>query len=347
MTTIRFNPIGQIVLFGGSRLMAELSERFSRQKEFDVVIFSSPRHLEEIVTDDGRTLQAVLRNCGLAFYSSTDINRDEILPKIVAENSLGLALGAAWIFEENVVRMFAKRHLLDFMGIDLPRYRGGAHYTWQILHQNKKGVANLQIIEGGQESFQRGAIIKRFKYNLPPRAQKPVDYFRSMVKKEARFLQEFLTEVKQGQSFHLQELNEIESSYYPFLATLKQGYINWEWSGRDIALFINAFDEPYPGAATHLNGTKVFIKDCTPMPPEEAYHPFTSGLVIRKNADGVFVATVGRLLYIQTVLTDSNRNIIERVKLGDRFWTPQEKIDRAFVFGALYGPGGLESKRAK
>ena len=328
-----FIEINKLILFGGSRILSDFSYYLAANKNIDFCVFTSQRHLNE--------LKSVFKKNNIRHYISGDINKDENLKKEITENSIGVAFGAAWVFNKHAVSLFKKDYLLDFMGIDLPRYRGGAHYTWQTLHENKKGCANLQIIYGGQETFHKGEIIKRLEYSLPNKLKRPVDYFDFIAKSELNFLKDFLKEVNKGADFKLQRLNESKSSYYPFLSTENNGYINWSWSGKDIYLFINAFDEPYSGATTYLNGKKVYLKDCALLKAEEKYHPFTVGLVIRKSKDGVFIATAGNLLRVNKIFDSWGKNIINLVELGERFVTPQIKLEGSLKFKANYGPGGL------
>ncbi len=338
---MKFNRIKKIILFGGSRLLAEFSVYLSNNKGLEFVIFSAPRHLHEVVTNDGLTLQSVLERNRIRYYKSQDINKDKNLKAEITRNTLGISMGAAWVFDKQTVGLFDKNHLLDFMGVYLPQYRGGAHYTWQILHQNKKGCANLQIIQGGIDTFHKGPIVKRAEYKLPSSLKRPADYFGFIVKKEILFLKEFLMGFKSGMNFRINILDEKGSSYYPFLSTARQGFINWSWSGRDIYLFINAFDNPYSGASTYLNGHRVFLKNSRLLSPQEGYHPFTSGVVVRKNKDGIFIATCGNLLMVRTVLNAKGKDWMNSVVLGDRFFTPSSVLDKAMNFRAIYTSQGL------
>ena len=321
--------------------MAELVRLKAELRGVELIVFSAARHLNEEL--NGGTLKRLLEEQSVRYFESEDINTDPRLKNQITTNTLGLALGAAWVFEKQTVALFAENHLLDFMGIDLPRYRGGAHYTWQILHGNKKGCANLQIILGGGETFHRGPIIKREEYHLAENLKMPKDYFDFIVGREVSFLQKFLREVADGGEFTPTALYENESSYYPSLFTKMHGLINWGWSGKDIFLFINAFDEPYPGASTFVNGKKVFMKECILLPEQEVYHPFTSGIVVRRNDEGIFVATVGNLLLIKKVSDERGNDMAGEIKLGDRLHTPSFELDKAMGFNALYDAGGLRS----
>lgn len=340
---MRFNKIKKIILLGGARLLSEFAVQLKKQNKYGLVVFSAKRHLDELVDSD-QTLKMVLKSSDIKYYESEDINNDQNLSKEVNRETLGLAMGAVWVFNQKTVKLFETNHLLDFMGIDLPRYRGGAHYSWQILHQNKKASANLQVISGGEETFHRGDIVKRKEYKLSENVRKPIDYFKSCLVEEKSFLNEFLLEVENDNDFNMTKLNEVESSYYPFLSTDKNGLIDWSWRGSDISLFISAFDEPYKGAGTYLNGKKVYLKDCSLLESSEKFHPFTSGLVIRKNSKQIFIATDGGLLKVESISDEKGKDLNSNVELGDRFFTPFSELEEAKKFKAVYTAKGLKKK---
>lgn len=66
------------------------------------------------------------------FHASDDFNRDPVAPEFLGHPFLGIGACAAWTFSADFVSRFADQ-LLDFMGIPLPRYLGGAHNAWMIF----------------------------------------------------------------------------------------------------------------------------------------------------------------------------------------------------------------------
>ena len=91
-----------------------------------------------------------------------------------------------------------------------------------------------------------------------------------------------------------------------------------------------------------MRGKKVFLQNCTLLPPPEKYHPFTSGIVVRKNNEGIFVATVGNLLLLKKVVDDGGSDVTGEIPLGARLYTPGSELDKAMGFEAVYGVKGLE-----
>ena len=198
------------------------------------------------------------------------------------------------------------------------------------------------VVLGGAVSFHKGPILKNLRYAIPRAVSQPIDYFNVCLEREITFLVSFFTEVKKGKTFTSRALDENRSSWYPFLSTPHQGLIDWSWSGSDIALFIGAFGEPYKGASTYLGEKRVFLKGCSILKAEEKYHPFTAGIVIRKNGEGIFVATKGALLLIARVLDENGNDIGSEVFAGSRLYTPSSELDKAMGFNAEYGASGLK-----
>ena len=109
------------------------------------------------------------------------------------------------------------------MGIPLPQYRGGAHYTWQILMENKMGCCNLQMVNEHtvQGVFDSGEIIKTEDYNFPDTVRSPNDYFEVAVAHEVKFVKAFLNEIREGKKFHPKRVQRFLSGIvFLFLTTV-------------------------------------------------------------------------------------------------------------------------------
>jgi len=341
--TVNFGEVENFILFGGGRILAKFAE-FLKSKKVDVVVYSAKRHLEEMI--EGQTvLENFLSKEGIRFYSSNDINKEEKIEKDINKNTIGIGFGPSWPFEKEFAKMFSENHLMDFMSIDLPRYRGGAHYTWQILHNNKKDVMNLQIVEGGIERYHKGKIVKRAEYDFSQEARTPQNYFNETLERQYTFLLEFFKEIKEGNTFELTPLSESESVYYPFLNTLKQGYIDWKWGGEEICRFIDAFGDPYAGASTFIGETRVFLKNAQIVNShEKKFHPFSAGIIYRINKEGMFVCTRDSCLLIKSIQNEKGAEIKDTIKLGSRLFTPNKYLESALTFAAEYNANGLKEK---
>lgn len=336
-----FGKIDNIIILGGSWLTARLLQSLVKQK-IRTKLYTSPRHFSDVINKKALTLGDFANSLNIPIETVEDINNNQNLEADINNNTLAIAIGAAWVFSKKTVNLFNGR-LLDFMGISLPRYRGGAHYTWQILSENKIGACNLQVIYGGEKTFHRGEIIKSTNYIFSESARIPQDYFDQALIKEVEFLDEFIKEVQRKESFPLTPLDETFSSFFPFLNSEKQAWINWNWSAKDISLFICAFDDPYCGASTYLNGFRVYLKGCEILKKEENFHPFHSGLVYRCSSSKVIIAVKGGSIAIKKILNENGDNIIEHVSEGSRLFTPQSLIESSLLFKADYVSSGLKT----
>lgn len=341
-----FGKIENIILFGGSPLLAEFAKFLKENKKYSVTCVSCKRQLDEAVAKDNKTLKQVLKECGISFFSCKDICRDKRLTALISPKTLGIGFGEPWSFNRKIIDQFQGK-LIDFMGIRLPQYRGGAHYSWQIMRKNRVGCCNLQLINEDmvQGVFDSGEIIKSKEYFFPPSARIPQDYFDAAVRFELLFLKEFLTELEQGIKFELTKLQENFSIYFPRLYTLNHGYINWSWKTEDIVTFICAFDDPYKGASTFVGNKRVFIKDSYAEFNDGPFHPFQSGLIYKKNQSAVYVATINGTIVVKKITDEKGKNLIATLKPGSRLYTPLNLIEESMRYDAIYDKDGIVAKK--
>ena len=336
---MNFGNIDNVVLFGGGTNLVGLAS-WCNERDMPVVAFTSPRHADEAVSSDGRSLRDTLEADGVSVFSSEKINEEPRLQEHVNANTLGIALGPAWIYLNVVLNLFDGR-IVNFHNIPLPRVRGGAHYTWQILRGNRTGGCNIQLIE---RKLDAGAVIKTLEYQLPPSARIPQDYFDASRANDMPFLLEFMEEVQAGKDFDAVGLQETLSTYFPRLSTPDQGFIDWSWSTSELERFICAFDDPYPGASTFAGEIRVVLKDCVSNYDDGPFHPFQSGLIYRKSGGRVFIATADGSIIVGRVLNEDGSDAVSQLRIGDRLHTPSSSLDQAYQYEALYSSTGLTKK---
>ena len=333
------NKIKNIILFGGSRICAELAIKLKKSKDYDVNIFTCQRQINEKIYQDGKTLGSVLKEHSITFISTEDINSEKKLIPLITNKTLGIGLGEPWSFSKSIINKFEGR-LVDLMGVRLPQYRGGAHYTWQILRKNKIGACNIQIVneETKQGIFDSGEIIKTKEYFFPPSARTPSDYFDFAVKKELEFIFEFLDDINNKKELPHNNLQESFSIYFHRLSSTKQGYIDWKWDTTEIENFICGFDEPYTGAMTFIQKEKVYLKDCYSEFNDGPFHPFQSGIIYKINNNSAYIATKSGTLIVGKILNNKNINILNNLNLGIRLYTPYKYLEESMLHSTEYSP---------
>jgi len=337
---VRFNRVNRIILFGGAPLLAGAA-RDLQAAGYEVFAFTSPRHAAEPVTAAAERLDTVLAALGVPFWVTEDINTEPNLAGLITAGTLGIGMGEAWSFGRPLIEAFGGR-LVDFMGIPLPRYRGGAHYTWMILTGERRMACNIQLIDEHmvQGEHDSGAIVFRREYQLESQVRIPRDYFAAAVPAEVAFIRDFLAQINAGRDFPLEVPNEHASLFFPRLSTAAHGWIDWSWSGEAIERFICAFDEPYPGARTLL-GQQVTCLRAAALDEGEPFHPFQSGLIVRVHEEeGIVVATTSGLLTVRQARLPSGE-FLRTVHPGMRFMTPRALLEDALRDQVRYDSGGI------
>jgi len=71
------------------------------------------------------------------------------------------------------------------------------------------------------------------------------------------------------------------------------------------------------------------------------FHPFQSGLVVRKIGDNVFVVASNGIIKLNEINNENGDSIINSIREGDRLYTPCKKIDSARYTKVVRGPKGF------
>jgi len=333
----------KLLLFGGNKTILFVAKEAMKQ-DMDVVVFSDPFRLDTVINEAG-TLRKNLQNQNICFVETDELSK-ELLQEHMTDDTVGLSVITFWIFKQDVIDLFHGR-LYNYHGARLPFERGGGTHTWKILSGSKIGGLAVHKVEPGIDT---GAIVQYREFMFPDYCHVPQDYI-SYIEGfiEEEFLLEFLYNIN-SMGLHLnprtdnEQYNsfkqlEYHSMYFPLLNTKMNGFINWGWDVGDIELFINAFDNPYPGASTFCDYKRVYLKGCV-RDSNNSFHPFQAGIVFRINEFGFFVACRGGSLLIRDVLDEKGDSV--PVEVGSRFFTPNSYLELAMTSRARYGSKGLK-----
>ncbi|NWF66320.1 MAG: hypothetical protein HXX81_02515 [Campylobacterales bacterium] len=332
----------QIIFFGGTAILYKLCLE-TLNLNIKPMVITAKRLLEESFFEfENKTLKELLLDKQIEFYECRDINSFSKLSQIVNSHTIGIGLGETYTFTKTTIALF-NNNLFDFMTINLPKYRGGAHFSWQILRGSKIGAWNIQLIneEMIPAVYDSGAIIKTHQYIIPQSARIPKDYFEISDIECLKLFHEFINDIKNGIDFKLSFLQENFSSYFPRLFTPIHGAINWQQSMDEIERFINAFDEPYIGAWSYVNNQKVHLKSVLKDVSEGSFHPFMSGLIYKIDKNSLYVCVKDGTLIVNKVVNSNQEDIKKFLKVGERFFTPISDIEKALNFSCEYNDIGV------
>jgi len=247
------------------------------------------------------------------YIYSENINKDKTFLELGKMKCIGIGFGEDYTFTQETIDIFQNR-LVDFMAIPLPRYRGGAHWTWAMLNEERYWGCCIQLItpEMRQGEFDNGKIVMSEKFGIP-KVRKPQHLIDFVSMKSMPFLKKFVERLMANDDFELEDIDESKSEFYPRLDTESDAQIDWTWYYEDVERFIKAFDDPYMGAwalvESNDNTEIVRFKDCEAM-QKTISHPYLSGLIFRVDKY-IWVYGNGGILRIGYCS--------EKVKVGDRF----------------------------
>ena len=333
-----FDKIEKIIFLGGSSILYDIIKNMDRNIE--MVVFTSERFSEEMI--EGKKFKEQLQDLNIKFYVVENINNNEDLKKEIIRNStLGFSVSASWIIKQISIDLFDGK-IVNIHGSRLPQFRGGGGISWNILQGNRLDGFVIHFITTGIDD---GAIIDKEEIIFPDNCKRPLDYYsyknKIMVKKSIDFINQILNN---NELFSLNPQQEEFSRYWPRLNTDKHGFIDWNWSLSNIQKFINAFDEPYNGAITFCNDKQVRVKNIFTNHVDGCFHPFQKGIIYRKNNQGYFVATEQGTLIIKSLKDEKNKDLFDSINVGDRLYTPQNKIEESFSTRVFYNHQGLKIK---
>ncbi len=276
------------------------------------------------------------------FIVTKDIGTEETRSFLTdLSDAFYLSIGAAWIFGAEVIGTVFEGRLFNLHGTRLPQNRGGGGFSWQIMMGNRLGFCQMHLVDSGVDT---GDIVRTREFLYPPQCRKPADYQQHYLKENLVFVTDFFREIRrEGVSLDTTRQSEYFSTYWPRLSTEINAWIDWNESVDSIERFICAFDDPYEGAKTLLNGEKVFIKEVCADYSDPQFHAFQSGIVFRKSSDWISVCTNGGTLIVQSITDEGKNSLLEGIKVGDRLFTPHSMLSER-ANRVAYTPSGLKRR---
>ena len=275
-----------------------------------------------------------------------NLKKLKINPKIVnninnltdlKNNILVLSIGSPFIIKEKFLKKFSNK-VINYHASPLPQFRGGGEFSWRILSNDRNGAITFHLID---KSIDTGPIIFQKKFIYPNTLRYPIDYKDFTYIKYKDSINLILEKIINGKSFKLIYKKPNLTSYFPRLNTNLQGYINWNWEGKEIERFILAFSYPYDGASTFVEKRLTRIYDCSFFKLKKFQHSFNYGLVFKYIKNYFYVICKGGYLKIK----NSNLKTPKKIIIGDKLYTPQKKIDDANEIRIRYNDKGLFLKK--
>ena len=225
-----------------------------------------------------------------------------------------ISLNSIWLFNRETIRKLKK--IYNYHNIDLPSFRGAGCHSWRIMMDEIHSTLNIHLVS---DKLDQGDVLFKKKIKIPKHIKNLDETYNFLVPHEIDLFNKFIKKLINNKLNRIKQ-NNSKSFYWPSLKTSVNGFIDWSWSSRDILLFSNAFDAPFFGVSTFLNGHKIHLKKAI-ISDKKKFHPFQIGIIYRRINSRIFIATSDGGVSFNF----SNPNKI-KYKLGDRVYTNPKSI---------------------
>ena len=258
------------------------------------------------------------------------------------KKTLFIGIGPRYIFTKKTINLF-KNNFINMHNSRVPLDAGGGAFSWRILREDRIDNRCFHLMT---QDIDGGPIIYNSLSLYPKSCITPLDMKEYSTNLTIKFYGEFINKLFNKKKFDLQSQPKYLSRYNPRLNTNINGYIDWSLNSYELINFINAFDNFYKGASTYLNNGnfgKLYIRKAQLHGGDTPTHSFMSGIVSRHDKNWIVVCTSGKhMLLIEEVVDKKGKNILEKIKPGDRFFTPSNKLDISKSKRVYYNALGLK-----
>ncbi len=226
-----------------------------------------------------------------------------------------ISCSSKFIFNDVVIKAYKDR-IFNLHSSELPKYRGGAVFSWKILKKEHTSCASMHKIE---KKLDTGNLILQTLIKKHKADTNVVDLIKESNLKFDELIKKFIFKVENKKKFSSMAQKEKNSVYLSRLNSSIDGKINWNWDGQDIVTFVKAMSKPFNGSFTHLNEKKKKIKinifKCF-FYKDKKNHPFLNGRIFFENDEFIKVFVNNGIIKI--FLTDIKKKL--KIKfIGKRF----------------------------
>ncbi|MFM1931385.1 MAG: hypothetical protein RL226_688 [Bacteroidota bacterium] len=249
---------------------------------------------------------------GIPVFEYHDLTDQSEIDRIAAFNpDVIVTVGCRDILKPVFIEQF--KFVINVHPYYLPYFRGAGIDSWMIL-QGYSGTTQQATCHFISPRIDAGDVIDTAPYVIPQDAL-PIDIFKIRIDTLGSLLVRSLDKLTSSDGNYQSQQEEV-SHYYPRLNTMRDGRIDFtNWNGAEIELFIRAFSFPYEGAWAMYGEQRFHFHHATFI-PTDGVHPFSYGLIFRKDENAIYVFVKGGVLTIRTIECDQTALSPRKIKLG-------------------------------
>jgi len=315
--------INKIVFIGGNRFAENgpLLNFFDvcREKNLDIFLITDRVHLKYKCSSNS-IFEDELKKKSVNFISVDKI--DEKVKTFFAEDVLVFSVNCHWILNNNIIDLVRGR-IFNYHNSCLPEQKGAGCHSWRIM----QGIKNVRLtFHHLTEDIDMGDIVYEKELLIPSNLRTLKENYDFISKFETDAFRNCLNKIqKEFPKINIIKKNDRKDFYWPRLNTDKDGWIDWSWSAEDIVRFCNAFDDPFSGASTYLNGERIRLKKVKIVDEDIRFHPFQFGLIYHIENGHVFVASMNGGIQVDELINTKSVTI----RRGKRFYTDNQTLENA------------------
>lgn len=316
------------VLGGGTLAVSAL--KILKANNVITTVITSPRHAQGDI--DGAVYEDIIKEISDEVYIVESLNEKNI-EDILKKTTLCLSFAAPWIFKQKHIDMCKKIYNVHLT--ELPKFGGGAEASWQLMSNYRRSAITIHLVNEGIDT---GDILIQECIEWPEYLKTPLEIKMNNENFAKGHLEKFIKLKLDGVDLEANEQDLSERVYFPRLNTRVHGFVNWDWSKKEVCRFLQAFDEPYQGAMSRINDSdELFhLSDSKIEEINMEIHPFMKGLILRIIDTRYYIAVTDGLISLKINYSKDNRNL--KPRLGDRLTNRQYDLEKALGTRIIYKP---------
>jgi len=316
---MKISNIEKIIFIGGNRYgengpLISFAE-IARQQGIGIFVITTPEQ-SEYPTKSGGSLKGSLEKKNFD-YLVTDKLELSFIEEMSNKNTLLFLINCKWIIKSNLIERYNKR-IVNYHNSEIPKQKGAACHSWRIMVSEHRSALTIHHVV---EEVDEGKAITCQKVEFPEDVKTLKQSYLYIESIEKIF---FKNLIKQRYSGNCTDQSS-KGFYWPRINTQVNGFIDWNWSAKEIQQFVNAFSDPFDGAGTFVEEDEIRLKEVELDDIDTYFHPFQYGLVYRKIGNNFWVAAAGSGLKVIRYTSDCNM----RIRVGKRLFTPAAILERA------------------
>jgi methionyl-tRNA formyltransferase len=166
--------------------------------------------------------------------------------------SVILSINYLFIIEEDVIKHPTK-FAVNFHGSLLPKYRGRTPHVWSIINNEQKSGITAHLIDDGCDT---GDIIEQIEIEIS-KTDTGASILNKFNEKYFPLVQKVIDKIE-NDTISFKPQDHSKATYFG-KRTPEDGLIDWNWHKERIFNWVRALSNPYPGAFSFMNGTKIII----------------------------------------------------------------------------------------